>query len=986
MTHHHSQFHTDDYDVPDATLIERALERLGNPQHRRFFYTRLENPKWVKPLAAHGAFTELPNGTVDENGGTRFEAWPQGEYLARMADLVPDEVATVLVQDSFAHTDNPIVQRSVIEAASRMPAAQARRAVDAICAYLTGPHRRYLDPGTLVALVVVLAEGGQGKPAKKLAQAIYRHDGRNGNIEGAGLDPHWYAETLPQVVSALKSDPKTLNMVAVWLDLWAASDALAPSMRSMWRDAIEAGQPGTFDHMTYQVGHALVDAVRNLARARIDANAPLREILAVYENGKNSIFSRLALDALFYAATRGLVSVQDTDELDARSLDGIFALAFERLANPELLAGEFRPEYLRLARTVLPHLSEPQLEQWQQLIAHPPHLTAERVARRFAVGENEISAEQVETYVGRWERDLLAEIGRAALSARQGDRLAELTGSYGQPPEFGRAPAHASFVADTSPLGDAELAELGPEELAAFVGTWEPAPTSLFGGPSPEGLARSIGRVVAADPAPYAQQAGVFAGLGPGYVGALLDGLREAVGQQRIFPWVPVLGLIADCATQRDQQQVEADATWRFTLQQAADLVRLGLNPQPGGIAPELYNAAWTALEPITKSPHPTCEEEQAYGPPSTDALTFSLNSTRPVALRAAIRLLLSIQRQSERTEPDDTEGTLQTVASAVLAAIEEHAGPDKDESLTAAAVFGEGLGTLLTAVPDWTLERLERLLGPTDVTVPTEAEQAWFETAWNVMLVGYRPSRGLFEPLEPWFMRHLAALAHERVESAATFSMRSPRQALADHVLVLFVTGQIEGGLGDRALGALFEFGDTALVRNALGHLGWALRHDQGEIPDTVLARFRELWDWRRQQVDDGNAKRQELLDFYWWVTSGRFDADWWLPRLLFVAQDPEFTTHAMLGKFLAQAATAHPAEVLDVFNTLHENGQTMTSYDLLGHAPAILAPSVTSLDEELSRRAVALADQMGREGFVDLMDRIRALPGQAAQDGQDT
>lgn len=981
---HASPLHVDEYEAPGTALVERALERLGSPQHRQFFYSRLENPKWVAPLAARGAFADIPASTVDETGGPQFEAWPQGEYLARMAGLVPNDVAAVLAHDQFKDTDNPIVQRAVVAAASGMPADQAQRLVNAICLYLSGTYRVYLDPEPLVAIIVLLAHAGQRKPAKKLAQAIYRPGGRDGIAEGAGLDPYRYAHTLPQVVSALKSDPKTLNMVAVWLDLWTESGVLVPSIRSMWRSAVEAGQPDAYDRMTYQVGHALVDAVRDLAHGNIDVGMPLTEILAVFEHGQDSIFERLALDALCHAAARELATVRDSSEPTIGGPAGTVELALEKLTDPDLLGGEFRPEYVRLARTVLSQLTEAQLELWEQLIAHPPHLTPERVARRLGASESEITAEQVATHIGRWERDLLAEIGRDALPQRLADRLDELTGSHGLPPEAAQASARDfPFVMDISPRSDAELAALSPEELVAFVSSWEPAPATSFSAPSTEGLTRAIGRVIAANPAPYAQQADVFASFGPGYVGAVMDGLREAIGQQRIFPWAQVLELIAACATRHDQQQDEdADETWRFTLQRAADLVRLGLNPQPGAIGPELFGTAWAALEPITKSPYPTCEEEQTYGPPSTDALTFSLNSTRPVALRAAIRLLLSIYEQ--HSEPDSTQ---QTVATAVLAALDEHAGPDKDESLAAAAVFGEGLGTLLIAASDWTHARLERLLGPADARSLTEAEQAWFETAWNVTLAGYRPSRGLFEPLEPWFMIHLTALADERSEAAtAVFSMRSPKQTLADHVLVLSVTGQLVDGFSNRALSALFEFGDTALMRNALGHLGWQLRHSQGDVPDTVLARFRDLWNWRQQQVEAGAAERRELLDFYWWVTSGRFDAEWWLPRLLLVAQDPEFDTHQMLGESLAQAAPDYPAETLDVFVALHENGQTLASYDLLEHAPAILAPAMASSDAELSRRAAALADQMGREGFVDLMDRITALLGQVREGEQPT
>jgi len=77
------------YDTPGADLVDRALARVGNQQHRQVFYSRLENPKWVTPLYQKGAFADVPAATVDERGAARFTGWPQGEYLARVASLAP---------------------------------------------------------------------------------------------------------------------------------------------------------------------------------------------------------------------------------------------------------------------------------------------------------------------------------------------------------------------------------------------------------------------------------------------------------------------------------------------------------------------------------------------------------------------------------------------------------------------------------------------------------------------------------------------------------------------------------------------------------------------------------------------------------------------------------------------------------------------------------------------------------------------------------
>jgi hypothetical protein len=241
-------------------------------------------------------------------------------------------------------------------------------------------------------------------------------------------------------------------------------------------------------------------------------------------------------------------------------------------------------------------------------------------------------------------------------------------------------------------------------------------------------------------------------------------------------------------------------------------------------------------------------------------------------------------------------------------------------------------------------------------------------------MIVGYRPTRGLFEPLKPWFFERIQQLAAPQVDSIRVFSMRSPRQSLADHVLTLYVTGQFDNGLHDQAVTDLFAYGDSTLLRDALGHLGWQLLRTQGDVPETVLARFRTLWDWRAEQVQQGNADRQELLDFYWWIASDCFDVDWWLPHLATVAADREFNMHEMIGEQLARAATAFPGQVLGVFAALYNTSKEfIPSRNLLDHAPAILKPTLTSHQPDIVIQAQKLAEELGKDGYIDLMNQIR-------------
>jgi hypothetical protein len=991
MTSDESRNPASAYDVPSADLVDRALARIGNPQHRQVFYSRLENPEWVMPLTKKGAFADVPAIVVDEQGATRSTGWPQGQYLARVASLVPREVTAAL--GPALDSENPAVHRVVVEAASRMPAADAANLVPAICGYLRQSHRGWLDANKLVVIVRRLAEGGETKRAMRLAQVLYRPSSTGqspSRPDPSGvLDSYWYGETMPTALAALAGEPKMLSAVVVWLEQWDESTPYAGFLRSSWRRSIDTDEEA---RRMEPVRSALVDAVRDIARTQVNTGRPIPEVVKQIERGSGSIFLRLSLNTIAYAldwlnAARGLAP----DDGMATIPDAeVVATAYERMMTPELLADEYQPEYVQLARAALPLLPDNQLRQWERLIAEPPHLTAEQVSRMFGglTGEpTAVTAGDVARHIGLWQRDLLAWIGNEALTAGLRGRLEALVAAYGQRRELGEfQPGGGFFVGPTSPLSDDDAAKLGPEDLLAYLRSWEPgrepSAAQRFP-PSAEGLARAVTRAVAANPVQYALRAEHFIGLRSTYVRAILTGFQDAIGQKHALSWQPILALAAYAAEQPDDggntdlgnQDGEA---WRYAQQQAARLIGVGLKSDPGLAIPgTLYPAAWQILGPLVHSPDPSPEHEQQYGPPSTDALTLSLNTTRPIAMRAAIQLAMAISQLPAEavTRRDDSQ---ERTTGEILTALDKHAGPARDGSLAVAAVFGEGLGMLLSATPRWTASHLDSILGEwARRSDPSAPQQAWFDTAWAVLLAGYRPSRGLFEPLKPWFMQRIRQLGASQTDVVSAFSMRSPRQSLADHVLTLYITGQLDQGLDDEAVAGLFGYGDGALLRDVLGHVGWLLLRTEGEIPETILERSRALWDWREQQVAQGDADREELLDFFWWVSSGRLDAGWWLPHLAFVADDPQFKTHEMVGEPLALAAAAHPEQVLGIYTKLHAIYRSAgPSYDLLKHAPAILKPALRYNRADVVERAHKLADQLGNEGYIDLMNDIRALP----------
>lgn len=107
----------------DVTRVEALLTRV---QQRRYFFSKLEHPGWVTPLAARGHFANPPERVVHADGSWQMRAWPEGEYLARVALHEPEAVTDQLarVPDTL---ENPAVWGVVADAAMALPVALAAR-------------------------------------------------------------------------------------------------------------------------------------------------------------------------------------------------------------------------------------------------------------------------------------------------------------------------------------------------------------------------------------------------------------------------------------------------------------------------------------------------------------------------------------------------------------------------------------------------------------------------------------------------------------------------------------------------------------------------------------------------------------------------------------------------------------------------------------------------------------------------------------------
>ena len=134
---------------PTNELIDKALQSVKKMTVRKYFFSRLENPLWLKPLAERGCFKYPPKAQRFDDGTIQFPYWPEIQYLKNVCRDTPDEVIK-LVMD-LPEIDNPIVYDGILDIALQIPGKQSAKLKDKILEYTDMEHqwRTYKYPDLL---------------------------------------------------------------------------------------------------------------------------------------------------------------------------------------------------------------------------------------------------------------------------------------------------------------------------------------------------------------------------------------------------------------------------------------------------------------------------------------------------------------------------------------------------------------------------------------------------------------------------------------------------------------------------------------------------------------------------------------------------------------------------------------------------------------------------------------------------------------------
>lgn len=961
-----------------SQVVDGVINLLEEPPLRDYFFSKLRDPAWLRPLQDKGFFDHPPppvyEGSEDR---IRFPIWPESQYLANVAAAEPETVLHII--QSMPHTGNVRVYEDLAEAALVMPPHLAATLVPRAKMWLGSPHQLIL-PTRLGNLMAYLAEGGQVDAALDLAKALLalrpkpHIAGRGSSLRHpepeARFDTWSYQEILEGPVHTLVAAGRE-RAIELLCDILADAvrisrlDSGAGVATDRYDDLLYIQRPAVEDHSQNQ-SHGLMDslisAVRDAADQLSDGTAKtIRHLVQILERRRWQIFERLTLYLLwrYPAADPDLVSARLTDR-------GRFE------------EGGLRHEYTLLAKRCFATLAGTDKQKILGWIEEGPDLE-HYISRYSERNDRAPSDEEVERFANLWRRDRLA-LFVDGLPERWRHLYEQLIDQFG-PPEHPDFVSYITplWVGPTSPQTVDDLRSMSVEEIAQDLASWQPS--GEFMEPSPEGLGRQLTAVIAEDPERFAALSGQFQGLHPTYVRAYFHGLRDAATQGRPFPWSPVLNLCHWVLQQPLEMpghhadnweqfgDLDYDPDWGETRKTIGGLLSQGFQDNNAQIPFGLRAGAWSVLRMLTEDRYPTPEADTRDAESGMDPATFSLNTIRGQAMHATVRYALWVRDNLKDTmsEQDLVDRGFSAMPE-VREVLDRLLDPEEEPSLAVRAVYGMWFPQLALIDETWAAQR-------TSWIFPTDARYRRLrDSAWEAYIAFSQPYTAVFRMLRSQY-----EFAVEELDPAFSeeSSPGNPEERLAEHLMVFYWWGVLDIAVPTGLLSRFYMNSPMSLRRHALEFVARSLSNTKEDVPPTVLQRLRVLWlhslEHARESVLPGTYAH-ELAAFGWWFISNKFDDHWAIVQLKQALElaggiDP---TESVLER-LASVAEAMPLKAVECLHLIVEGDtEGWPIRASLEEVRAILGGALQGRDHAARQLAESLVNELGARGFWELGDLL--------------
>lgn len=219
---------------PSIELAKELRQRLpSNPVTRQRFFGRAA-AAWIGPLTEEGFFKFPPEPRLDPtDGSVEVPAWPESDYLARVAADVPGDVVRAVLE--MAPTENSRVVWDLTRLALAIPPDEAATLAPKLVAAIPGPYG-VIAADQIGELAVRLVEGGHPAAGMDLLRAVL---GGFSDMSAASGRSYEHVQVLRESVPPVARIVGRPVLALLVDELNRAVTSPAKGRSRIWRPAIE---------------------------------------------------------------------------------------------------------------------------------------------------------------------------------------------------------------------------------------------------------------------------------------------------------------------------------------------------------------------------------------------------------------------------------------------------------------------------------------------------------------------------------------------------------------------------------------------------------------------------------------------------------------------------------------------------------------------------------------------------------------------------
>jgi hypothetical protein len=969
-------FHFLDNLLAKASPTEDDAKRLhlnvpNNPATYRYFFHRLHNPAWLKPLHVQKLFDHPLEPTYEQTDkGTMMthSPWPQSRYLVRMAAIENADVqASVLEIALQIDTENIFIHMDLIDVAKVLPGAKATELARKEAAWLENQKLfDHLLPEKLGELIAHLAIDGEVEAALDLARITLavlpdpRAAEDKDSIWSLRHDPisrlaEWdYGRilkiSLPALVTA--GGARTLEMfsdlleTAINLYQERATPEDTDDYSDTWRRDLDHRSHDSVKDYLISALHKSVEQLANANPSQVPA------LVSILEARRWLIFKRIALHLLRFAPEQA------------------GSLITERLTNRTNFDERgLWHEYTLLLRDQFNNLREEQRRQILGWIDEGPsfNVVKERLEQFDGVRRTDEEVEKSEKY-------------------RKLRRLVPLRDVL--PKDWKRR--YDEWVKDTEEPEDAEYINSYPQERLS---SWSPQRTEVLYSKSikeiitflanqqrsrddsamhpREGLATELASLVAGNPGGFAKKASNFKALDPIYVRSFLSGILDAVTKSKPFDWRPVFTLCR-LVLQRTKEMSEGkpesvgqDKKWMEAKPIIARLLLAGFKQGAAEIPFALRNSAWKILKPYTDDTHPTPADEELEVT-ERDFASYAITTVRGEAMHTVMHYALWIQRHIKAKSDDENraDGIFDEMPE-VRKTLEYHLDPRRDPSLAIRAFYGQWLPNLIKLDQLWVKENLSKIF-PAD-----EDSRSLLNAAWGAYIRSWDVYNDIFEVLRDEYGRAIERIGEEKNNGQHSHTLD---QLLAHHLMRAYSYGKLSLADPEDLLARFYAKAPDHLCGHALWHIGYAFHELKEDVHPVVLQRFKDLWQERlciARSAPESHIK--EMTAFGYLFYSEKFDDTWAIAELNNALEISKWAEPDLfVVQRLAKLASDYPEIAIKCLGYMVEGAKEEWALSSWGLPIRTIIIAARQSDEVTRQAAFELVNRLAARDHTEFMDLL--------------